>query len=374
MVENREQFKNFVMSIIERRHGDVMKSTVENSEWHREENVFVHTQMVVNEFMQRSVDFSFNEFRLGLIVCAYHDTGKYWVRQEHPNGGFSFYNHEVNSANILRNDYWVDPEVRAIFSDDEAEMNFVRFLIQTHLPYKMQGKQLSVLKASIIYYGDQAMLTAEQSLKIFKNCILSDAMGRISDNHADKIENVYTWFSNFDNLDIFNFSVNDSFPILTMVSGAMGAGKTTMVKEMIENYKNEGIQTIYISFDEIRNTICEREFGANYTNEQLHACDALVNGEVTKRLVQIRKSFKKDQKLVVFVDTTFVTRRRRIFIKECMKIGSVDFIEINKPLSWHLTNNTKRTGREFVPQHTVKTSYFSTCMPLVDEIFYAEQK
>ena len=147
----REQYRSFLLSVIDRLHGDKMRQTVENSEWHREENVFVHTEMVTDKFMQFGAGLPFNEFRLGLIACAYHDVGKPWVKQPHPDGGFSFYNHEVNSANRLRNDFWRDAEVRALFCEDVAEMNFVRFIVQVHLPYKFHTQMLSKLKSSIIY-------------------------------------------------------------------------------------------------------------------------------------------------------------------------------------------------------------------------------
>jgi hypothetical protein len=47
-----------------------MRNTVENSEWHREANVFVHTKMVMDEYMKRveGCNLPFDVFKLGLIA------------------------------------------------------------------------------------------------------------------------------------------------------------------------------------------------------------------------------------------------------------------------------------------------------------------
>ena len=368
----RKNFYNHLVENLSVLHGDRMRNTVENSEWHREANVFVHTKMVMDEYMKRveGCNVPFDVFKLGLIACAYHDVGKPWTKEEHPDGGFSFYNHEVNSANALRNDYWQHNSIQACFND-VAEMTFVRFIIQIHLPYKFSNQMLPIVKSSIIYYGEQAGIDAATSLEIFKNMVLSDAHGRISDNHEEKMQDVAEWFQMFDQQPLHEVKPTDEYPVLTMVFGAMGGGKTTTIKQMIDNYQSHGITCQYIGFDDIRNEILQRHYGDNTSlkSEHYHDHDGEVNGEVQRRISNIRKTFKTGTKLAVFVDSTFTTRRRRVFIKNCLKIGSMDLIEIDLPINEHIKRNATRNGLDFVHPSAIYKNYFSTNLPLIDEVF-----
>lgn len=368
----RKNFYNHLVENLSVLHGDRMRNTVENSEWHREANVFVHTKMVMDEYMKRveGLNIPFDVFKLGLIACAYHDVGKPWTQAEHPDGGFSFYNHEVNSANSLRNDYWTHNSIRACFND-VAEMTFVRFIIQIHLPYKFTNQMLPIVKSSIIYYGEQAGIDAETSLEIFKNMVLSDAHGRISDDHDKKMQDVKEWFEMFDQQPLYQIKPKDEYPVLTMVFGAMGGGKTTTIKQMIEDYQSYGITCEYIGFDDIRNEILRRHYGDDTAlkTEHLHDHEGDVHGEVQRRISKIRKTFKTGTKLAVFVDSTFTTRRRRVFVKTCLNMGSMDLIEIDLPISEHIKRNATRVGQDFVPVSAIYANYFSTNLPFIDEMF-----
>ena len=54
----------------------LMHLVPENSPWHRERNVGVHTDMVVSEYLIRvGNDWNHNDL-LGAFVCAFHDVGK----------------------------------------------------------------------------------------------------------------------------------------------------------------------------------------------------------------------------------------------------------------------------------------------------------
>ena len=63
----RKNFYNHLVENLSVLHGDRMRNTVENSEWHREANVFVHTKMVMDEYMKRAegCNLPFDVFKLG---------------------------------------------------------------------------------------------------------------------------------------------------------------------------------------------------------------------------------------------------------------------------------------------------------------------
>ena len=61
-----------------------MEQTVEDSPWHREANVAVHTEMVLQEFDKIAKDFNFSNEALliGKIALLFHDTGKPHAEEE----------------------------------------------------------------------------------------------------------------------------------------------------------------------------------------------------------------------------------------------------------------------------------------------------
>ena len=87
-----------------------MECTVENSPWHREDNVLVHTDMVVDEYVTRAnADHANGAWShltyLGAIACAFHDVGKPVARtakfSEARGNYFSYPGHELAPARMF---------------------------------------------------------------------------------------------------------------------------------------------------------------------------------------------------------------------------------------------------------------------------------
>ena len=98
-----------------------MSNTCEDSSWHREENVFVHTRMVVERF-KKGIEYKtysnhseFTEDICMFFACAFHDVGKPVAREIPENKKFRddgsvyyrFTGHEKISARM-----WEDFAVR----------------------------------------------------------------------------------------------------------------------------------------------------------------------------------------------------------------------------------------------------------------------
>ncbi len=378
-----EKYFQFVLKKIDEKFGNTMRDTTENSQWHREENVFVHTQMVMSEFMKLANEkkFSFDKFRLGLIACAFHDVGKPMAKQPHPDGGFSFYNHEVMSANIFRNLYHTDSEVSAMVPDP-AEYLFVRFMIQVHLPFKTQ-QFLKILKQSVIYYGEQAGLSTEDTIEVFTTVLRADAMGRISDDHQEKLKNLNAWIADFTGISCQSTPTKKSQFEVICFSGAMGAGKSTQIKQAMEICDQSGELYLHFSFDDERAKIIEKFEGIKpgeiVPREVLHKYAGHLNGEFTRFAKECRTKFGKivkersdqpvsDSSLVVFVDATFTTRKTRLLVKNSFQNAMVSFVEIDLPFKTHLDQNSKRIDSKYVPVPIVTTSYYNTTLPMIDEM------
>lgn len=82
---------------------ETMKQVKENSPYHREESVFIHTMMVCEEY-DRMYSQLEDDYFVGLFACLFHDTGKpssLVVKQNSKRGTYnSFIGHEIASARI----------------------------------------------------------------------------------------------------------------------------------------------------------------------------------------------------------------------------------------------------------------------------------
>lgn len=176
-----------------------MVHTREDSPWHREENVGVHTQMLITWYTDNLMS-SRNEHQqmLTLIASLFHDVGKppaQIVKFSEERGEYrAYHGHEMLSARM-----WVDyaasrPEVIANdlrFTVDDVSN--VAFMIEHHVPFDMKNpKKRKALKDSFInrmgVAGHRAWL----------DLLLSDQHGRNSDDQAAKLARVDEWMKDWE--------------------------------------------------------------------------------------------------------------------------------------------------------------------------------
>ena len=115
-----------------------MSRTVENSPYHREQNVAVHTDMVVRSYYEHASEFeilSDRSIRIGAIACMLHDIGKpSSLIQKHSKerGDYvSFTGHERKSARLAET--WLTNNFTAHLSDKEIAA--ICFIIEQHKPW-----------------------------------------------------------------------------------------------------------------------------------------------------------------------------------------------------------------------------------------------
>src|SRR5574343_404708 len=84
-----------------------MNNTIEDSPWHREENVWVHTMMVLKEYYDATDDVWMKADLIGAFACAFHDVGKPLAEEEvysEARGVYRRYGgHELISARMWTN-------------------------------------------------------------------------------------------------------------------------------------------------------------------------------------------------------------------------------------------------------------------------------
>ncbi len=377
--ENTEWRCHTIYEFVNRTHGDSMRSTTEGSEWHREANVWVHTCMAATEFLRaaKEQDFSIDMLVCGFLAIMYHDVGKPNVATPHDTiaGRLVSYRHEVNSANVFKNDYLQSKIISSLCGTPQM-MQFVRFLIQSHLPYTI-GKDLRIFKASLKFYGKNAGFSEIDTFSIFTTMLIGDNYGRISDDHEEKKASLHEWIADeFDASEsvylpqsIRLFGLFDGSAII--ISGPPAAGKSTLARQF-------GGNVVVFSYDSIRQDICNEHFGhLNPENtEERDFVERKLNAYFQKYVKDWNKHSidTNNRKLSPVVDATMVTRKRRLFAGHtCRHQGNgfayrkIEIIDLNLPFHEHVARNSKRTGHEFVPFHILKQNYFSATLPWVDE-------
>lgn len=171
-----------------------MRNTREDSPWHREENVAVHTEMLLKWYKDNIFSARTDEQRiLSMVCCTMHDIGKppaQIVKFSEERGEYrAYHGHEQLSARL-----WVDyamsnfEMIQETLRFDLDDISNVAFFVEHHVPFAMKDvKKRKALKDSIMNR------TGEAGHRAWLDFLLSDQHGRISDGQAEKLAAVEVW-------------------------------------------------------------------------------------------------------------------------------------------------------------------------------------
>ena len=171
-----------------------MQTTQENSPWHREANVAIHTAMLLRWYEDNLAD-SRSEFQrmLTMVACLFHDVGKpaaQIIKQSPERGEYrAYHGHEQLSARI-----WIDYAMSNLEMVTETlrftltDIANIALMLEHHVPFALKDKnKRAALKTAFLRRmgdaGHQAWL----------DLLLSDQNGRISDDKAEKLAAVDVW-------------------------------------------------------------------------------------------------------------------------------------------------------------------------------------
>ena len=166
-----------------------MRQTTEDSPWHQERNVMIHTDMVVSQYLNLTGDFNQRTELLGALACAFHDTGKpdamELVYSEDRGYYRKFYGHERISARVWENYIIENSNLLDRFKLTPYDIYCIGWMIYRHLPYNLQKEE----KRIALYK------TIEKTcgLNAFFQMMTADCIGRITDQHDTKKQAVYDW-------------------------------------------------------------------------------------------------------------------------------------------------------------------------------------
>lgn len=350
---------------------DTMKNTKEDSPWHRENSTWVHTMMVVEEFLARSPKVWTPAWFAGACAALFHDVGKpkclTWKFKEGRGDYKAFYGHEKESARIFIDMVVRTPQLKEIFDYMGDNTLFITaWMIEHHLPWQIKDpkKRDALMKTCSRYLG---------GVEVFTTLLLSDTFGRISDDQDEKRLNAQIWVDEFHaefsgKKDYFAFLNTEAYriendrtnrKIAFFMIGTSGSGKTTFRNQIIEA---EGGKIGQFSLDDLRHELYGEDYGVAF---QKSCQDKHFKAIAKERFV----SSIRDNKCNVYIhDNTSRTKRSRAMdIIELQNRGYyVIAVLMVTSLKTALERQYTRSDK-CVPDDAVTAQFFSVELPSIGE-------
>jgi predicted kinase len=342
-----------------------MEQTIENSPWHREANVLVHTNMVVANYIGLVEGEWYQNDVLGAFACAFHDVGKPTAEQikfSEARGTYRSYpGHELISARL-----WVDyamsnlDVLQTYFPEfNDTDIFIITWMIEKHLPYELKDvNKLEYFYLSLLEFSETT----------FYNVLRADAYGRISDNSDEKIARVEDWI--YDTSYATNKAAQKLIDyddrklpakVLTVMIGPSGSGKSTYVASQ------PGINEPF-SYDALR--LSEYGDPTLEPKERYRQAYAAAETDATfyNRANNVFTKLIKQNHQVVMVDgINASSRKRKFFIDTARKQGyTIRAVYFLNTIDTITNRQTTRDDKE-LSANTILNQYFSIQAPSFGE-------
>jgi predicted kinase len=346
-----------------------MRDTVENSLWHREDNVLVHTEMVIKEYIKfvNSDQWTIGDW-CGYFAALFHDVGKPAARTERHNEErgvyFSYPGHEQISARLWEDWAVQNTDLLIRVGITTADFWKISWMIEHHLPYgtSKTDKISRLVETAVNMFPD-----IHQGYRVLTNVLLADQFGRISDNMEVNRQHVVDWTSDFNKkCEEFQITrhISDDAPTCFILIGASGSGKSTFLNN--PKYRTES-SAVY-SWDTLR----LRWYGDDSIEDpkEYYQAAFLASTEDSTFNTNSQKAFLEllVKKVDVFVDNTNISTKRRHFFIDAAKHKGYKVVAVLFPISIDelYVRHTNRLDKH-VPWGTVKQMFMSIQMPSYGE-------
>lgn len=337
-----------------------MEATVEASPWHREANVLVHTEMVVNEYIKLTdaavaLCWSRSDF-LGGVACVFHDIGKPAAKvekyREDRGHYFAFHGHESISSRTFES-YACD-QLAGEFTSEEIFK--VCWMIEHHMPWDVADK---TKRANLA-------LTAKHliGLDVYTRALLADQRGRIADDAETKNKRADSWIEEFkylaDGLSDVEIPSEDDH-IMYVLIGASGSGKSTIVSQALELVPTMNV----FSLDELRHRFYDN---ARDHDGYRNAFEQSINDPTFNSRADSEFTRMVREKRHLVVDNTNVSvKRRGAYITQARRLG-YKVVAVTMPISVDEVVRRQNTRDDkSVPEEAVRRQYASIQQPSLGE-------
>lgn len=330
-----------------------MENTVEDSPWHREKNVLVHTDMVVANYIA-NMNYSWVSL-LGAFASAFHDVGKPAAEEERTNKETNviyrrYAGHEMISSRMWEN--WAVLNFQMLeteFGFSLRDIYIVGWVIQNHLPFSIKKPDKK----------NRLRRTAAETIGIdmFTMCLTADCFGRISDNHDDKKNDLQEWCSDLTFGKGYREEVHipaEGSPNCYVLIGAPGCGKSTWSTLNASNFVH------YHSLDQIR----LEQYSSDYAEAFRLSCE---DKEFTRTSqADFMEKIKTGES--VCVDNTNVSAKRRAFyVDNARRKGyAVTAVLFLADLDTLIGRQSSRSDKT-VPDDAVRRLYENLQLPFYGE-------
>lgn len=343
-----------------------MSEVSEDSPWHREANVLVHTEMVVAEYVSltdatasvEGREWSWEDF-LGAMAVAFHDVGKPGSRiaKHSPERGdyFAYHGHELVSARLFE-DFAVG--LSDMFSAEDIFK--VCWMIEYHMPWSTKARDKL----------ERMSLTLKEfdMYRVYVNVLLADQRGRISDDAEANETKVREWLTVFAQMydSVLPRVWNATAPNVYVIIAASGSGKSTLTRSLIAQAQASGKQVRKYALDDLRHAYYDIH---NYANAY---AQAIADPEfLTRSRAQFFEDLNWCQRTrsdLIIDNTNLSSKRRNGFIQEARKRG-FNIVACLIPIQLQTILDRQHTrGDKNVPAHAVEQQYMCLQLPCIGEV------
>lgn len=364
-----EEFKNTKLWI------DMVNCT-EDSCYHREASVAIHTQMVIDHYLANFASYrSPRQQALTLLSILFHDTGKPAAMHrkftEKRGDHNSFGGHEQKSARLFENymaqHYFKWMQLKKTFSLRDTDLYVITWIIENHLPHNfgkpdMRQRICDQLNSAIFDDGDLADVYFDQ--------LISDQSGRISDAQAENLAEVYEFIEDVKtSMPTTKYDAKSRRELVLLV-GASGSGKSTMADHYIRNgYNHISLDDHRLSFGRengITTTLIGEAGSIDMYAKCYEYCDH--HRSTFNRYTNTKFAMAVEQYQHIVVDNTNVSRKARSGYISKAKDHGYKVIAVTFPIErTKLIKRAESRTDKKVPIGAVLLQYDHVTMPWICE-------
>lgn len=336
-----------------------MVATVENSPWHREQNVGAHTDMVVVQYISRAPSEWSHSDLLGAFVCAFHDVGKpiaeETITKDDGTNYRRYTGHEKASTREWEN--WVAQNWKMLverFEFTAQDIWATGWVIEHHLPYGVKKPEKVAMLLASAYYT--------VGVDVYFNVLRADCWGRISDDHDKKKQDVedfittmtMKWKNEYQASVARKGLTGSNKPTVYLMIGPSHVGKSTYLR----SHFNEDVAVL--SWDKLRT----EWYDPDYKKAFEMSCE---DNDFKNKAQKVYNDMLLTNKVVVVDNTNLSTKSRRNFVVDAKRKG-FRVVAVMFPIARDvLLARVGTRAEQPVPDHAVKGHYAALQMPFYGE-------